>query len=75
MVFVGSPRMVMTTYHHRFPDAMNNNIYALWVRISTIFKIPERLWFKSDYHVLSLLACNLMFLDTRNKNMIKKRYC
>jgi hypothetical protein len=36
---MGPPHMVMTTYHHMFPDTRNKDIYDLWVGISIVFKI------------------------------------
>jgi hypothetical protein len=45
---VGPPGMVMTTYHHMFPDTRNKNKYGLWVGISRVFKVFEHLQFKRD---------------------------
>jgi hypothetical protein len=45
---VGPPCMVMTTYHHIFPDTRNKNMYDLWVGISTVFKILEYFRFKGE---------------------------
>jgi hypothetical protein len=47
---MGPPLMVMTTYHHMFPDTRNKNIYmyGLWVGKSTVFKILEHLSCKED---------------------------
>jgi hypothetical protein len=64
-VFVGPPRMVITTYHI-FPDARNKHIYALWVGISTVFKILEQLRLTGpDHSVWSWSAYHQMLFDTR----------
>jgi hypothetical protein len=63
---MGLSRMVMTTYHHIFPDKRNKNIhvYGLWVGISTVFKILKLLWCKGNRiiphgHDLHNIKCSL----------------
>jgi hypothetical protein len=45
---MGPPCIVMTTYHHMFPDIRNKNTHGLWLEMSIIFKMLEHLWCRED---------------------------